>query len=578
MKKRRIARFLAGVSCTAVALAAGLSLISMASAQSVVGSAPAPAVKPQAKRPNVIVILLDDVGFSDIGAFGSEVPTPNIDALARNGLAFTQFYNSARCSPSRAALLTGTYPHQAGLGHLEGVDVPGSQGLQSKLSDRVVTLAEVMRSAGYFTAMAGKWHLGISHGVGPWQRGFDRSLTSPFGELYYPDQPQPLAQSVYIDGRKVPANAPEVGEGHWYSSDMYVDWQTRFIKEAEGQRKPFFLYMPFTAAHFPLMAPPEDVVKFKGKYMRGWEQIRRERLEKQKKLGIIQADAELPPPLPNSYDWEKLTDEDKDRFDTIMAVYAAVISRVDRSIGTLVERLRQSGELDNTLILFMSDNGGAGESGPDGRMFGKGKPGGPDSVVWAGMNWAMLQNTPFQYFKHFTEEGGIATPLIAHWPKGIDPGIRGSLITAPGHLIDVMPTLVDVSGASYPVSHDGHDILPMQGRSMVPAFHGEALTRDQPIFWEHEGNRAVRDGKWKLASRFKQPWQLFDMSTDRVEMHDLAASQPDIVARMARQWDDWAAQSYVDQWSHDYDRNLKGRERQNWGGAEEIKRPYAVVQ
>jgi arylsulfatase A-like enzyme len=534
------------------------------------------APKPQPTRPNVIVILLDDVGFSDIGAFGSEIPTPNIDALAKGGLSFTQFYNNARCSPSRAALMTGTYPHQAGLGHLEGVDIPGSQGLRSKLLDRVVTLAEVAKSAGYYTAMAGKWHMGISHDVGPWNRGFDHSLTSPFGELYFPDQPQPLAQNVYIDGEKVPANSPRVGTGEWYSSDLYVDWQTRFFKQAEAEHKPFFLYMPFTAAHFPLMAPPEDVAKFKGKYLRGWEAVRRDRFEKQKKLGIIPADAELPPALSGSYDWDKLTVADKDRFDTMMAVYAAVISRVDRAIGTLVERLKASGELDNTLILFMQDNGGNGESGPDGRLNGQGKPGSAQSVVWAGMNWATLENTPFQYFKHYTEEGGISTPLIAYWPKGIGAKQRGTLVTTPGHLIDVMPTLVDVSGANYPKSFNGNAIIPMQGRSMVPAFSGQTLTRDKPIFWEHEGNRAVRDGQWKLVARFEQPWQLFDMNKDRAEMHDLAAAQPDRVKRMAQQYDAWAASSFVDPWREEYDKNSKGRTRQNWGGFEPVQRTYAL--
>lgn len=569
MNIRRVARLLTHTSCAVAALAAAI-LPSAAIA------AEAP-TRPQPIRPNVIVILLDDVGFSDMGAFGGEIPTPNIDALAKGGLAFTQFYNNARCSPSRASLLSGTYPHQAGLGHLESVEVPGSKGLHSKLSDRVVTLAEVMKSAGYFTAMAGKWHLGISRGVGPWQRGFDRSLASPSGELYYPDQPQPLAQSVYIDGERVPASSPRVGKGNWYSSDMFVDWQAKFMREAREQHKPFFLYMPFVGAHFPLMAPAEDVAKFKGRYMRGWEVIRRERFERQRKLGIIAAGAELPAALPGSYDWSKLSDEEKDRFDTMMAVYAAVIHRVDRAIGTLVDRLRQSGELDNTLILLMSDNGGTAESGPDGRLRGEGRPGSAQSVVWTGMNWATLQNAPFQYYKHHTYEGGIATPLIAHWPRGIAAKARGTLVREPGHLIDVMPTLVELAGATYPKSFNGHAILPMEGRSMVPAFRGAALTRGKPIFWEHEGNRAVRDGKWKLVAGFQKPWQLFDMTTDRAEMHDLAASQTGLVRKMAQQWDDWAARSYVDAWSDDYDNNLKGRARQIWGGADTPQLPGAMV-
>ena len=574
MASRNPGRLMLRVSGMASAWALALAPLAPGLAQTP-GAQPAPAAKPRPTRPNIVVILLDDVGFSDIGAFGSEIPTPNIDALAKNGLAFTQFYNTARCSPSRASLLTGTYPHQAGLGHLEGVEVPGSQGLKSRLMDRVVTLAEVAKSAGYYTAMAGKWHVGISRGVGPWNRGFDHSFTSPFGAIYYRDQPQRNATYVYIDGRKVSSTSPEVGQGNWYSSDLFVDWQTKFFHQAESEHKPFFLYMPFVAAHFPLMAPQTEVAKFKGRYRDGWDAVRRARFERQKALGIVAADTELPPPLVNTYDWNRLTEADKERFDTIMAVYAATVSRADRAIGTLVDRLRQAGELDNTLILFMSDNGGNAESGPDGRLEGKGRPGGSKSVVWAGMNWATLQNTPFQYFKHFTEEGGIATPLIAHWPRGIDPALRGTLVRDPGHLIDIMPTLVDVSGATYPTTFNGHDIIPMQGRSMVPAFSGEALHRSQPIFWEHEGNRAVRDGKWKLVARFQKPWQLFDMTTDRTEMHDLAASQPGRVEAMARQWDEWASRSYVDPWKNAYDRNLKGRERQNWGGANAVDRPYA---
>jgi arylsulfatase len=567
MTSARFSRLFNRTCAAAIALAAA-TFPAQISAQS-------PA-KPQPMRPNIVVILLDDVGFSDVGAFGSEIPTPNIDALAKGGLSFTQFYNSARCSPSRASLLTGTYPHQAGLGHLEGTDFPGAKGLQSRLLDRVVTMAEVAKSAGYYTAMAGKWHVGMGHGVAPWQRGFDHSAVTPYGELYFPNQPQPIAQNIFLDGERVPTSSPRVGTGNWYSSDMFVDWQTKFFKQAESEHKPFFLYMPFTAAHFPIMAPAEDVARFKGKYMRGWDAVRRDRFARQKKLGIIAADAELPRALPNTYDWNKLSAADKDRFDTMMAVYAAAISRVDRAIGTLVARLKAAGELDNTLILFMCDNGGNGESGPDGRLAGKGTPGSAQSVVWTGMNWATLQNTPFQYFKHFTEEGGIATPLIAYWPKGIAAAQRGTKVTAPGHLIDVMPTLVEVSGATYPTTFNGHAIVPMQGRSMVPAFTGKPLTRDKPIFWEHEGNRAVRDGRWKLVARFRQPWQLFDMTKDRAEMHDLAAAQPDRVKAMAAQYDAWAASSFVDPWSDDYDRNARGRARQNWGGFDTPKRPEAL--
>jgi len=569
MTRRRIARFLQRTGMVTAAFLASAASLGTASAE----QAPA---RPEPTRPNVVVILLDDVGYSDIGAFGGEIPTPNIDALARGGLRFTQFYNSARCSPSRAALLTGTNPHQAGLGHLEAIAVPNARGLHGKLSDRVVTLAEVARSTGYYTGMVGKWHLGLGRGVPPWKRGFDHSLASPVGELYYRDQTTKNAQRVFIDGREVPASSDEVGTGYWYSADMFIDWQTKFFQQARQEGKPFFLYMPFVGAHFPLMAPPEDVARFKGKYRTDWDELRRQRFARQKQLGIIPANSELPPPLRNTYAWSKLSDADKERFDTIMAVYAATIARLDKAIGTLVERLRASGEFDNTLILFMHDNGGNGESGPDGRLQGEGAPGSAQSNIFLGMNWATLGNTPFQYFKHYTHEGGIATPLIVSWPKGIDAGLRGTLVHEPGHLIDVMPTFVDVSGARYPKTYNGHDIVAMQGRSMAPAFQGKALHRATPIFWEHEGHRAVRDGRWKLVASHGQPWELYDMAVDRVELHDLAERRPELVRKMARQWDEWAAKTSVDPWTDAYDPYLKGRPRQNWGGGETPERPEAI--
>ena len=551
-----------------------LRLLAGAAATAALAYAVPVAAQAPAKPPNIVVILVDDMGFSDVGCYGSEIPTPNIDALAAGGLRFAQFYNNARCSPSRASLLTGTYPHQAGLGHLEPVVIPRSKGLQGRLADRVVTMAEVLRGSGYLTAMAGKWHLGIPHGTGPWQRGFDRSLASPAGELYYRNQPQQLAKRVFLDGRVVPSDSPELGKGDWYSSDLFVDWGIKFIDEARAKKKPFFLYLPFVAVHFPVMAPAEDVARFRGKYLAGWDAIREKRLEKQRALGLFGDEVTLPPRLPNTYDWDKLSPEERDRFDGMMATYAADIARMDKAVGDLVARLKAAGELDNTLIMFMSDNGGTAESGPDGRSLG-GPLGSATSNIFVGMNWATLQNTPFRYFKHHTHEGGISTPLIAHWPAGIDARQNGSFVREPGHLVDVMATVVDVTGAHYPQQVAGKPIVPMQGRSMAPAFHGERLTRDRPIFLEHEGNRAVRDERWKLVARFDQPWELYDMDVDRSEINDLAATDPARVKRMAAQWDAWAAASYVDRWQESFDVRLK-RVRQNWGGGEPPDRPEAM--
>ncbi|MDG2532657.1 arylsulfatase [Sphingomonas sp. HITSZ_GF] len=514
-------------------------------------AAPVPAAPvAQAPRPNVIVILVDDMGFSDIGPYGSEIPTPNLDRLAANGIRFTQFYNTARCSTSRASLMTGLYPHEAGMGNLDGVVQPESRGLHGRLDERAVTIAQVMKPAGYFTGMAGKWHMGAAHGSPPEARGFDRSFSFP-GGTYFPDQVG--RKNMQIDGRPVPLTSPEVGEGEWYASDLLVDWTNRFVGEAKAQNKPFFLYLPFTAVHFPVMAPQEDVARFKGKYMAGWDALRRARFERQKKMGLIDPKAKLPPPLDEAYDWSKLSAADKDRFDTIMAVYAAAVSRMDKAVGTLLDDLKKQGQLDNTLILFMADNGGNAESGPDGRTGGREPMGGPASNIFVGLNWATLQNTPFQYFKHYTEEGGIATPLIAYWPKGIDPKLHGSLVREPGHLIDVMPTLAQLAGATYPTTYNGTAILPMEGRSMVPAFTGQKLARGNPIFWEHEGNRAVRDGNWKLVAQWQAPWELYDMSVDRSETNNVAAQHPDIVARMAKQYEDYAARGFVDPWPRKVD-------------------------
>ena len=553
---KSIRRAMRGAAATAAALALLAGPCAHAATGQATARSAAPAPAEQAKRPNVIVILVDDMGFSDIGPYGSEIATPNLDALAKNGLRFTQFYNTARCSPSRASLLTGLYPHEAGMGGLDSVVRAGAGGLQGRIADRAVTIAEVLKPAGYFTGMAGKWHIGAQNGTPPKEVGFDRSLFHK-GGTYFPNQPG--REFAMIDGQRTRLDSPEVGKGEWYASDMLVDWTVRFVDEAKAEGKPFFLYLPFTAVHFPVMAPADEIAKFKGKYMAGWEKLRRDRLERQKAMGLIAPDAALPGALPEAYDWDKMSAADKDRFDTIMAVYAAAVSRMDKAVGTLVADLKARGEFDNTLILFMSDNGGNAESGPDGRT-GAAPWGGKNSNVFVGLNWATLQNTPFRYFKHYAEEGGIATPLIVSWPAGIDAKVRGTMVREPGHLVDVMPTLVELVGAKYPARFDGHDIRPMSGRSFAGAFEGEALTRSVPIFWEHEGNKAVRDGKWKLVAQFGTPWQLYDMSSDRTETRDLAAAHPDIAARMAKQWEDWAAKSFVDPWPRKVDGGVvKGR-------------------
>jgi arylsulfatase len=517
---------------------------------------PAAVAQPQA-RPNIIVILVDDMGWSDIGPFGSEIATPSLDALASRGIRFTQFYSTPRCSPTRASLLTGLYPHQAGMGHLDEVIRQGSLGTTGRLNDRSVTIPEVLRQAGYFTAMSGKWHLGQANGTPPWERGFDRSLSLRAGGMYFANQnyqgaapnarlTERAREPLYLNGVATPRDAPVFGRD-WYAPYLWTEFGLKFIDEARETGKPFFLYLPHNAPHFPLMAPQELIAKHRGKYKAGWDRLREARYRRQIQMGLIDAGWPLAPREPDTPAWDSLSDETKDRFDQLMSVYAAMIEAIDTSVGVLVRGLESRGLLDNTLILFLSDNGANAESGPDGRLDGE-PPGGPNSNLYLGMNWASLGSTPFRRFKHFTLEGGIASPLIVHWPSGIPASRRNALERQPAHLIDVMPTVVDLAGARYPSEAKGTAIQPMEGISLRPVLMGQAIARRQPIFWEHEGNRAVRSGQWKVVSTYPGPWELYDMTTDRVERRNVADQHPEIVTTLGAAWDAWARRANVDPW------------------------------
>ncbi len=489
-----------------------------------------------ATKPNIIVILVDDMGWSDLGCYGSEIPTPNLDQLAKTGLRFTQFYNTGRCCPSRASLLTGLYPHEAGVGHMmEDRHLPGYRG---HLNDECVTMAEVLKPAGYFTAMTGKWHVGQKAGVVPWKRGFERNLTAPSGGFYYGGARN---ASLFLNGDAIANNDPRLPKD-WYSTDLWTDYGIKFIDEALGEKKPFFLYLAYNAPHFPLQAPAEDIAKFRGKYLIGWDKLREQRHERQKELGLLNPAWAMSPRPPEVSAWDELNDQQKDRFDHIMSIYAACVSHMDKEVGVLVEALKQRGVLDNTLILFMSDNGGNPESGPRGRLEGA-NPGSVDSTVFCGQSWATLENTPLRRYKHFNHEGGISTPLIVHWPDGFKS--QGELRPKPGHLVDVMATLVDVSGAKYPKEFNGRSILPMEGRSLVPAFKNKPIERDA-LYWEHEGNAAVRVGDWKLVRKGGNgAWELYDLKTDRTELHDLSGQFPDKVKELSAKWLAWARRAKV---------------------------------
>ncbi len=490
-----------------------------------------------AAKPNIIVILADDMGYSDIGCYGGEIPTPNLDALAKGGLRFTEFYNTGRCCPTRASLLTGLYQHQAGIGHMNEDD--GLPGYVGHLNDRCVTLAEVLKPAGYFTAMTGKWHVGQDAGVTPWGRGFERNLTAPAGGFYGADSPR---AKLYLNGEKIANDDPRLPED-WYTTDLWTDFGIRFIDEAISEKKPFFLYLAENAPHFPLQAPAEDIAKFRhGIYQQGWDKLREARYERQKAMGLIDPKWELSPRDEDVRAWDSLSAEEKDRFDHIMSIYAACVWHMDLAIGKLVAALKEKGVYDDTLILFMSDNGGNAEGGPQGRLNGK-NPGGAGSTVFCGQSWANLENTPNRLYKHFNHEGGISTPLIAHWPAGISA--KDEFRTQPAHLIDIMATVADFGGATYPKEFGGKEILPMEGRSLRPAFENKPLERDA-IFWEHEGNAAIRTGDWKLVREgLRGAWELYDLKADRTETHDLAAQEPDRVERMDALWTAWAERADV---------------------------------
>jgi arylsulfatase A-like enzyme len=500
------------------------------------GFSPATAVA-ELSRPNIVIILVDDMGFSDLGCYGSEIPTPNLDRLAAGGLRFTQFYNTGRCCPTRASLLTGLYSHQAGVGHMvEDLGVPGYRGF---LNDRCVTIAEVLRDAGYFTAMTGKWHVGTPPDKWPRQRGFDRFYGSESGGFYF----RPAGGRMVISDDTVLYNAQNPPPEGWYSTDAWTDNAIKFVGEAVAAKKPFFLYLAHNAPHFPLQAPSEDIAKFRGKYKSGWDKLREQRHAKQIQLGIVDEDWPLSPRPAEVKAWEAVSPEDQDRFDQIMAIYAACVEHMDRSVGRLVAALKERGAFDNTLLLFLSDNGGNAESGPNGRLEGPGAFGSADSTVYCGQSWATLENTPFRRYKHFNHEGGIATPLIAHWPGRIKDA--GQLRTQPGHLVDLMATCVDVSGAKYPTEFKGKAIQPMEGRSLVPAFDNKPIERDA-LYWEHEGNAAIRAGDWKLVRLGRDgAWELYDLKADRTELHNLAGTKSDLARQLAAQWEAWAERANV---------------------------------
>jgi arylsulfatase A-like enzyme len=500
-----------------------------------------------AERPNIVLIVADDLGYSDLGCYGSEIATPNIDGLAAAGVRFTQFYNQARCCPSRAALLTGRYPHQVGIGAMiddyakwirDAADRPS---YSDHLSPDSPTLPELVRGAGYRTMMAGKWHLGYRPGEWPVRRGFDRSFALIGGAMnYWGGGTTGPRTPMALDER--PWSPPQDG---FFSTDAFTDRAVEFLDEAKSKRQPFFLYAAYNAPHWPLHAPPEDVAPYKETYNDGWQAIRQRRLRRMVRLGIVPEGTKMAPMDRGvQKPWDQLADDKRREWALRMSVYAAQVSRLDHNVGRLLERLDRLGVADDTLVLFVSDNGAAAEDpnrGEAGAALGS-----RDSFRGYARPWASVSNTPWRRHKVTAYEGGVSTPAVVRWPAGIPASARGRLVREPAHLLDLMPTLLDLAGAPYPATQT----LRLEGQNILPMIRGGAGNADRSFCWEHEGNRAIRKGKWKLVMLADAPgWELYDIDADRAESHDLADERPEDVRELSAEYDRWAARCGVAPWS-----------------------------
>ena len=525
-------------------------------------------------RPNIIIILADDMGFSDIGCYGSEIETPNIDKLARNGLRFSQFYNAARCCPTRASLLTGLYSHQAGIGNMSfDQQEPGYRGY---LTENTITLAELLKKGGYSTGMVGKWHVAntvvkepkseqvawLNHQAAyeqfvpldqyPTSRGFDKYYGNLWGVVNFFD---PFS---LVNGLQPVKDVPK----DFYYTDALNDTASSYIKEFSRNGRPFFLYVAHTAPHWPLQALPQDIKKYEETYKEGWDSIRERRYRKMMDLELFPAGKNiLSPRWDKERKWEENPHKEWDAY--AMAVRAAMIDRMDQGIGRILETLRATGELDNTLIFFLSDNGASSD---DAQKYGPGldRPGGTrdgraivypvDKKVLPGAEttfastdnlWGNAANTPFRYWKVNSYEGGICTPLIAHWPQGLKAK-KGSVTEQVGHVMDFMATASELAGVSYPEHFRGHKITPVEGVSLVPVLKGETRKEHEYLFFEHLNGKAVRYGDWKLVTlNARSPWELYNIKEDRTELNDLSERYPDLVNQLKTKWMEWAMQNHV---------------------------------
>ncbi len=501
-----------------------------------------------AEKPNILYILADDLGFSDLGCFGGEIETPVLDHLAENGVRLTQFYNTGRCCPSRAALLSGQYPHRVGLGHMTTNDI-GRPGYRGVISDEAQTIAQVLAPAGYRSFISGKWHLGTDD---PTEHGFEEFYGTLVSAKRFFD-PDHLVRLP--EGRK----ARTYPEGEFYATDAVTDHAIDFFNLArKTPDKPWFLYLAYNAPHFPLHAPKEEIAKYANRYLEGWDKLREERLERMKQQGIVPDTTLLSPrstwqnygetKTGTNPAWDTLTKERQLDLARRMAIYAAMIDRLDQQIGRVIDDLKAANELENTLIVFTSDNGACFEWDPfgfdivssnqnilhTGEMIDEmGTPGTFHSI---GSGWANAGNTPWRMYKHFNHEGGIASPGIVHWPAGLKAR-PGSIHHSPAHIIDLLPTAAALAEAEYTGT------LSLPGHNLIDQINNGSSERT--LFFEHQGNRAMRQGKWKLVALDDQPWELYDITIDRTEMNDLAAQHPERVKAMNDAWEKWGAENQV---------------------------------
>ena len=487
------------------------------------------------KKPNIVLVLVDDMGYSDIGCYGGEIDTPNLNSLAENGIKFTQFYNTARCCPTRASLMTGLHPHQTGIGHMTNntqgmIHDFGVRGYRGFLNNNCVTIGEVLQQAGYHTYLAGKWHLG-THGEEKWprQRGFDKFFGFIPGACNYF---RPSGDRGMILG-----NDPvEVKYDEFYTTDAFTDYGIKFIEEDKDE-KPFFLYLAYNAPHWPLQAKKEDVEKYKDKYLCGWDELREKRYSKMLELGLLDESCKLSPRDSEVRAWDAVDDDKKKEMAYRMAVYAAQIDCIDQNIGKLADYLKSTNQYDNTVFVFLSDNGACAEGGEMG--------GGEAENInvldmplfqTIGQAWANASNTPFRRYKHYVHEGGISTPLIVHWPEKIKKQ-KNTLNHSPAYLIDVMPTILDIAGAEYPKTYKGNNIFPIEGSSMMPLFTDGAWKEHEYMFWEHESNCTLRMGDYKVIQKYDTgEWELYDLKNDRSELNDLSEEMPELLHEMTDKW------------------------------------------